>query len=108
MSEPPSLPNGHPLLEQLRSAGLEDLPTKFWAEAQTVLWPADDPTDVTELHEDRVQHLIENYKSDGYILQLASFYREWQSERAKEKSHMEVPAGQTVSKEPGDQMAHTD
>ena len=37
--------------------------------------------DVTELHEDRVQHLIENYKSDGYILQLASFYREWQSER---------------------------
>lgn len=26
-------------------AGLDDLPDKFWAEAQAVLWPTDDPSE---------------------------------------------------------------
>ena len=52
-------PNFHNNNKQQQLPGLNEMPTKFWMEAQLVLWPHDDPQETCQ-HQSKPSSMVFN------------------------------------------------
>ncbi|CAL1137887.1 unnamed protein product [Cladocopium goreaui] len=96
--------DGARLVKILQAEGLDNLPGKFWHEAQLVLWPSDEPQvseDLTLLNMERVTALVSNYKEKGFVYQLATYLREWQQEGQQDPF---APASLSTTEKPDSKM----